>query len=326
MSDTKPTRHAALQWTRFVVAFLAVLFSAWQWFEWGQASPMDELWDVVVDHGYFPTDAPNSRLQYFRSLEIPLGESLSYATCILCSITVRGRAGEVSAYWGDVTWASGTKVSAGMGTHVNGGRITLEPGVDVWSTPVIANGGAVIAGPSLHLNPLWVRGSPRFFYPGQRSYPKEGVRAFVLLLLFPGVLGGWLIWGRFRTRAEEAVRQPMRSALLGAVLFALLMTYLQGVVSIFLYIFPPLAAIYIVGPIVCWFAVVSGFALLAERLGSLAGITHRFAARVAGVALLIGLMLIPVVGLFVMVAVAMVTLGAGVRLWRWRKVQLTSSP
>lgn len=190
---------------------------------------------------------------------------------------------------------------------------------------MIANGGAVIADPSLHLNPLWVRGSPRFFYPGQRSYPKEGVETFVLLLLFPGVLGGWLIWGRFRTRVEEAVRQPVRSALLGAVLIALLMKYLNGVAGLFLYIFPPLAAVYFVVPVVCWFAVVIGFALLAERLGFLAGITHRFASRVAGLALMLGLMLIPVVGLIVMVAVAMVTLGAGVRLWRWRKVQLTSS-
>lgn len=146
---------------------------------------------------------------------------------------MRGGAAEVAAYWGDIIWASGTKLSPGNGTRVNGGRITLLPGVNVWNTPVIASGGVVLADPSLHVNSGGARGSPRFFYPGQRSYPKEGVGAFVLLLLFPGVLGGWLVPGRFRTRAEEAVRQPVRSALLGAVLVALLMKYLNGVASLF---------------------------------------------------------------------------------------------
>ena len=313
MPEMTADQRRALRRSGFVVALLAIFVSSLYWIEWGGPSPMDELWNVVADHNYFPPADPKSRVQYFRNLEIAPSESIAYATCILCSITVRGGVGEVATYWGDITYASGTTLGGGQGTRANGGRITLAAGVHVWNGAVVhANGGDVIADPSLHMNPYWVHGSPQFFYPGQRSYPKEAVLRFVLLTMVAGVLGGWLVWGSFRARVEEAVRRPVRSALLGAVLFALAMTYLSGLSSLFLYIFPPLALVFLtLVPIAYSFAVAIGFAVAAERIGSLAGITHHFSARVAGVILLIALMLIPVAGLFVMTAVALVALGAG---------------
>lgn len=295
MFEMTPGDQKALQWIGFGAAFLFVLVSSWYWLTWAGLSPMSDLWSVVADHGYFPPSGPKSRVQY----------------------------------WGDITYSSGTELGGGgQGTRAIGGHITLPAGVHVWNGAVVrANGGDVIADPSLHLNPYWVRSSPEFFYPGQRYCPGQGVLRFVLLLWIAGVLGGWLVWGRLRARTEEAVRRPVRYAILGALLFAPSVIYL-GLATLLLYIFPPLSLLFLfLVPVAYCFAIVIGFALIAERIGSLAGIRHRFVARASVVALLIALMLIPIAGLFVMTALALVGLGAGsgIRLWRRTEAGLRSA-
>jgi hypothetical protein len=81
-------------------------------------------------------------------------------------------------------------------------------------------------------------------------------------------------------------------------------------------------------PIPYWVIFVIGLAAVSQRLGSRLGFAHHLSARFSGAGVLIALMLFPIVGLFAMVPVTMVALGAGtsILLGRRREVGLTSSP
>jgi len=131
--------------------------------------------------------------------------------------------------------------------------------------------------------------------------------------------GGWLVFGSFRERVEVAVRRPVWSALLGIALIALISPLLRLAV-LSLYIFPPLAFLLFFSlPIVYWFVLAIGFAAVAEWIGLRLVRANRLGARLTGAALLIALMLVPVVGPFVMVAVMVVAVGAGTAVLPWQR-------
>ena len=174
-----------------------------------------------------------------------------------------------------------------------------------------ATGGSVIIESGARTYPALALSLPRFFYPGQRSWPGRGVLFFVLFVLLVSASGGWLLSGSCRERLENAVRRPLRSALFGVVLLALVSPLLYlAIVS--LYLFPPLAFfLFISIPIAYWLALAIGLAVVAEWFGSLLGKENRLGARLTGAALLIALMLVPVLGLLVMATVMLVALGTG---------------
>ena len=137
------------------------------------------------------------------------------------------------------------------------------------------------------------------------------------------------MWGRLRERVEGAVRRPVASALLGIALLVVILPFLIFLAYVFLHTFPPLTLLLMfLTPIPYWVIFVIGFAAVSERLGSWLGFAHPLGARFSGAGVLIALMLIPIVGLFAMVPVTLVALGAGtsIRLGRRREVGLTSSP
>lgn len=305
-------QRSALHWIGWIASCLVLFLFTQYWADWFMASPMMEFSNELAGRGFFPPDGLGNRFQYFRQLVIAPGENVSYATCVLCSITVRGGVfDQVTAYWGDVTVESGGSLGA-HGVKVNGGRIALMPGVRVSTPTLLANGGGVIVDPSIPINSNSIRSSPRFFYPGQRSWPSEGVRFLVVVLLLASACGGWLVWGRFRERVEEAARRPVGSALLGIVLFVLILPFLNFLTFLFLYIFPLLAGLLLfLVSVAYWFVFAIGFAGMTKWIGSVLWNANRLGARLTGAAILIALMLVPVVGLFVMGAVVLVALGAG---------------
>ncbi len=310
MSRATTDRQPALQWIGWTASCLVLLALTSPWAIWILASPMYEFSFKFNGHVFFPPDGPEDRFQYFQNLVIARGQRVNYATCVLCSITVQGLIYQrATALWGDVTVENGGAV--GQGIEVNGGSITLLAGSWVTPPPLSAIGGSVIIESGVKTYPAFAISHPRFFYPGQRSWPASGVAIFVLFVLLASACGGWLLSGSLRERVENAVRRPLRIALSIVLLFALLLALLF-LAALSLYFFPPLAFfLYFFIPIAYWLALAIGLAVVAEWLGSLLGRGNRLGARLTGAALLTALMLVPVIGLFVMGAVMLVALGTG---------------
>jgi hypothetical protein len=96
------------------------------------------------------------------------------------------------------------------------------------------------------------------------------------------------------------------------VLFVLILPFLGFLIFAFLHIFPRLALLLLfLTPVPYFCAFVIGFAAVTEWIGLRLGSANRLGARLMGAGVLIALMLIPVVGLFVMIPVAIVAVGAG---------------
>jgi hypothetical protein len=310
------------RWALWFGCCLVALLLTPYWAYWFFNSPMVELWNEVSGGSFFPAGQQGNRFQYLTNLVIAPRENHVHVKCVLCSITVRGTVGTAATFWGDVTVESGGSVGR---ANVWGGRITLMPGAGVWMPTLFAYGGPVVVDESIRVNSNLILSSPRTFYPGQRSWPIEGVAIFVIVLLLTSACGGGLVWGRLRERVKGAVGRPGTSALLGIALLVLLpfLIFLAYVA------FPPLALLLMfLTPIPYWVIFVIGFAAVSQQLGSLLGFAHPLSARFSGAGVLIALMLFPIVGLFAMVAVTLVALGAGtsILLGRRREVGLTSSP
>jgi hypothetical protein len=279
---------------------------------------MEEFSYKFNGHVSFPPEGPDDRFQYLQNLVIAPGERVRYATCVLCSITVRGSVGRwATALWGDVT----VEADGGVGERIeaNGGRITLLAGARV-NHSLSAIGGSVIMEPDVKTNRVFGFGQPLLFYPGQRSWPGSGVLIFILFVLLASVCGGRLVSGSFHERVENAARRPQRSALFAVVLFVMTLPLLfLGALSLFF--FPPLVfLLYFSIPTAYCIVLAIGFAAVAERIGSLLGRENRLGARLTGAALLIAFMLVPVVGLFVLVAVVLVALGVGISVLPWQRI------
>jgi hypothetical protein len=297
------------RWVGWVASCLVTLSLTPYWAIWFYSAPMMELWNEVAGGSFFPAGQQGNHFQYLTNLVIPPGENRVHAKCVLCSMTVRGTVGTATTFWGDVTVESGGSVGR---ADVWGGRITLMPGARVWMPTLFAYGGPVTVDGSRNIDSSLILSSPRTFYPGQRSWPGGGVAVFAIALLLTSACGGSLVWGRLRERVGEAARRPVASALLGAVLFVLILPFLGFLTFVFLHILPPLALLLLfLTPVPYWIAFVIGFAAVAERIGSRFGLARPLGARISGAGVLIALMLIPMVGLFVMVPVTLVALGAG---------------
>jgi hypothetical protein len=308
-------RATLLGWT---ASFLFILALTWPWTRWAMFSPMEEFSYKFNGHVFFPPEGPEDRFQYFQNLVIEPGERVGYATCVLCSITVQGSVGQqATAFWGDVTVEDGGSVVQGI--NVSGGRITLLAGARV-SLPSSAIGGSLIMEPDVKTNRAFGFSQPLLFYPGQRSWPHSGVPLFALFMLSVSACGGWLVSGSFHQRISEAARRPVRSAFFAILLFVLTLPLLF-LAALSLYFFLPLTFfLYIAIPIVYWFVLAIGFAALAESIGSLLGRESPLGGRLTGAALLIALMLVPVLGLFVMLAVVLVAVGVGTAVLPWRRI------
>ena len=312
MATPPLTRRSALHWIGWMISTAVILSLTGYWPEWAKASPMAELWNVAVNYGLPIPSGPGGRLQYLRRLVIAQREHASRATCILCSVTVLGSAGEVIAYWGDVTIETGAGLGPD-GIRVNGGRVTLKSGVQTTKPMLLANGGQVIIDPRVEgIDPKLVHASPRFYYPGQRSYPREGLQSFVSQLLLVAVFGGWLPWGRTRGRIEEAAKRPFRSAMVGVVLLIVVLPFFNLLTALFVRVLPWVAGILLfLLPSTYWVVSAIGFSAVAACLGCRLGIASRLGARVAGAVLLIMAMLVPVLGLVTLIPLTLVALGAG---------------
>ena len=319
MPVSASAQRSPLQSLGWAASFLIVLALTFPWTLWVLNSPMAAFSNKFNGHVFFPPDGPEDRFQYFQNLVIAPGERINYVTCVLCSITVQGIVyRQATALWGDVTVEDGGSV--GQGIEVTGGRITLLRGSAVSPPPLSAIGGAVLIEPNVKTYPAFVLSHPRLFYPGQRSWPASGVPLFVLFVFLASACGGWLLLGSFRERVENATRRPVRSALIGILLFALLSPLLYLAV-LSLYIFPPLAfVLYVSIPIVYWLTLAMGLPAVAEWFGSLSGSVNSVGARLIGAALLSALMLIPVLGLFVLLATMVIALGVGTGVLPWQPI------
>ena len=244
------------------------------------------------------------RFEYFQNMTIAHGEQVWTATCVLCSVTVHGSVGEVTALWGDVTIESDGSV--GQGAQIVGGRLTVLAGGRDGSTAGLDPSVQSFA------NSVKRRTANLYYYPGQRSLPGEGVNLFIATVLLMLTCGGWLASAAFRERVATAVRQPIWSDIFGAVLIAFLPILLS--IAIFsLYIFPPLYFVLFIGGLtVYWVLLTIGFASLSLQVGSLAGASS-LAKHVTGALVIVVAMLLPVLGFFAMAAVMLVALGAGAR-------------
>lgn len=280
---------------------------------------MEEYSYKFNGHVFFPLDGPQDRFQYFQNLVIAPSERVNYATCVLCSISVRGVVyRQATALWGDVTVEEGGSV--GQGIEATGGRITLLAGAGVTPPPLTAFGGSVLIKPGVKTYPAFALSLPLLFYPGQRSWPALGVLLFALCVLLVSACGGWLVLGSVRERVEHAVRRPLRSALFGVLLVALVSPLLY-LAALSLYIFPPLGfLLYPAIPLVYWLVLAIGLAAVAEWLGSLLGRGNGLGARLTAAALLVAFMLVPVLGLFVMLALILLALGVGIGVLPWRRI------
>jgi len=288
----------------------AVLLAVSQlWSVWGWNSPMMKLELKFEGRIVFP-DGPEDRIRYFRNLEIAQGEKVRSATCVWCSIIVRGNVYErVTVLWGDATVEREGGVKA---IEVSGGRITLASGAHAGDSPtLLANGGPIAVDPGIPTNPFFVRSLPQDFYPGQRSGTVEGVSRFALLVFLLAVCGEWLAWGSFRERVRKAARQPVGSGLLGIVLFFLTWP-LQFLMIVFLFSIPLMAGVlHTVAPVAYLVLIALGFGALSEKVGSMLGVRNRVIALLAGAIFFFVLMLVPVLGYFVMIGTGLVALGAG---------------
>jgi hypothetical protein len=295
------------RWALWFASCLVTLLLTPYWAFWSYNSPMVDLWNEVAGGSFFPAGQQGNRFQYLTNLVIAPGENRAHAKCVLCSMTVRGSVGTATTFWGDVTVENGGSVGR---ADVWGGRITLMPGAGVWMPTLFAYGGPVVVDPSIRVNSSLILSSPRTFYPGQRSWPGEGVAILVIALLLTSACGGSLVWGRLRERAGGAIRRPVASVLLGVALLVGI-PFLFFLVFVFLHMAPLLGLLLMfLTPVPYWVAFVIGFAAVAEQIGSRLGVARPLGARLSGAGVLIAPMLIPIVGLFVMVAVALVSLGA----------------
>jgi hypothetical protein len=319
MPVSASAQRSALQWIGWAASFLIVLALTLPWTLWVLNSPMAAFSNKFNGHVFFSPDGPEDRFQYFQNLLIAPGDRINYATCVLCSITVLGIVNrQVTALWGDVTVGEGGSV--GQGIQVTGGRLTLMTGAGVNPPPLSATGGSVLIEPGVKTYPAFAISHPRIFYPGQRSWPDRGVALFVLFVLSASACAGWLLSGPVRERVENALRRPFRSALFGILLFALVWPLLYLTV-LSLYIFPPLSfLLYLSIPTVFWLALAMGFAVMAEWIGSLLVRQNRLASRLTGAAILMASMVIPVLGLFVLLAVMVVAPGVGIAVLPWQQL------
>jgi D-alanyl-lipoteichoic acid acyltransferase DltB (MBOAT superfamily) len=102
---------------------------------------------------------------------------------------------------------------------------------------------------------------------------------------------------------QEALQRPLSSAIFGVLMLALPWILLI-IAGYSVYLFFPLAfLIFLATPLVFCILLAIGIAAVSGFIGSLLGFSDRMEARIAGAALLVGLMLIPVLGFLIMLAI-----------------------
>lgn len=256
----------------------------------GDSEAAGEVWD--------------DQLSFFTSIHIPGNVSAGEAVCILCSIRVDGELrSEAVAVWGDIVVsgsAAGELVAAGGSIRLlSGSRIGDE--VVAVGGHVSRQGEVFLAGP--------VDEVPYVYFPGQRSLPWPGAALFAALG-FGGLLMAAGALPRERVgNLETALRsRPVSALLLGIATPGLL--FLAGWVTAFL------------GPLegwVNWPAAVAmmmaawfGSAGVVACLGGLLFPLRFWKAAAAGSGVLVGLMMIPVLGLPVFMLLFLVGLGLAV--------------
>jgi hypothetical protein len=270
-------------------------------------SPMIE-YSNKFSNVFFPPDGPKDRFQYFHDLTVVSGERVDYATCVFCSMTVNGIVNrQATTLWGNVTVEAGGTVVDGI--HVNGGRINLLPGSGVGGHQLYALGGSVDLEPGADAQRSSIDAWPGYFYPGQRSWPVEGIFFFSLAILSAALCASRLVSESSATRMQEALQRPLSSAIFGVLMLALPWILLI-IAGYSVYLFFPLAfLIFLATPLVFCILLAIGIAAVSGFIGSLLGFSDRMEARIAGAALLVGLMLIPVLGFLIMLAILTLALG-----------------
>jgi hypothetical protein len=214
---------------------------------------------------------------------------------------------QATTLWGNVTVEAGGTVVDGI--HVNGGRIKLLPGSGVGGHQLHAFGGSVDLEPGADAQRSAIDAWPGYFYPGQRSWPVEGIFFFSLAILSAALCGSRLVSESSATRMQEALQRPLSSALFGVLMLALPWILLI-IAGYSVYLFFPLAfLIFLATPLVFCMLLAIGIAAVSGFIGSRLGFSDRMEARIAGAALLVGLMLIPLVGFLTMLAILTLALG-----------------
>lgn len=168
---------------------------------------------------FFPPDGPKDRFQYFHDLTVVSGERVDYATCVFCSMSVNGIVNrQATTLWGNVTVEAGGTVVDGI--HVNGGRINLLPGSGIGGHQLYAFGGSVDLEPGADAQRSAIDAWPGYFYPGQRSWPVEGIFFFSLAILPAALCASRLVSESSATRMHEALQRPLSSAIFGVLMLA----------------------------------------------------------------------------------------------------------
>jgi hypothetical protein len=238
---------------------------------------------------------------------------------VFCSLKVYGIVSrQATTMWGDVDIES---TGYAESIQVNGGSVRLAPGAGL-QRELSAFAGSVRIEPGAHAPSSIITEWPGFFYPGQRSWPR-GIFFFAFLVLLISVCGGEVMSKEFANKMGNALQRPFSSAAFGIVMWPLswLLLWVGGIA---LYLFPPLAFLFYFGtPLVLWLALAVGIAAVSEELGSGLGHSDPLKARVTGASTLVALMLIPIMGALVMLALMLLGSGASMRtlVWpRWQRV------
>ncbi len=247
--------------------------------------------------------APEDRLSFFFSIVVPEGAEIADTVCIACSVYVEGKvSGEVVAVFGDVI------VDGEIGSEVvaAGGSVRLGPGSRI-GDEVVAVGGTVVRDPTARIDGA-VEQVDFLFFPGQRSFPFRGTLLFAGGFLAAMLLGALILrWERLERMGSTAGRTPLRVILVGAVLLTLL-TLARGWTE-YAGAWENWATLAVLTLIVlpAWLGSTGLAQLLGGRVIPAAG--SRWKSYGLGTAILLGLLLIPVAGLFAMLG--LLTLGLG---------------
>ncbi|MFB3923965.1 MAG: hypothetical protein ACE145_19765 [Terriglobia bacterium] len=238
---------------------------------------------------------------FFRNVEIQPGDTARDVVCIYCSIRAAGNVKmDLVTIGGDIEVTG--KID-GDAVAVGGG-VKLGPGAEVTGDAVAMGGPlelgaqAKIGGDSSSL--VW------FYVPGQRSVHARGALAFVgVLLAMAVVLALILRAGRLENIAGAVCKRPWWTIILGIAAFTLWVV----IVSIAEDFGRAEDAIDWTSTILCGAVYAAGLAGLSFGLG--AKFFKPTALRVVSGGLLLALpQLIPVVGVIVFLAVAIMALGA----------------
>jgi hypothetical protein len=249
-----------------------------------------------------PAAAAGDRTHYVRTIVIEVGETPDDVLCYFCSVRVRGKvSGDVIAVGGDVDVegaVAGDVVAAG-------GAVRIHSGAKI-AGDAVAVGGPVRRDPQSQVSEDVVS-EPRFFLPGQRSLYLRGAA------LFAGIwLGLALVFyllarkHRVERMADSLKKHLLRSILLGVAAVA--------VASLLYYASPWLKhraswmdyAVTLVWLFVFAFGLPGTGLWLGRKVAPAAS---PFLAMLAGVALIIVVQGIPIVGILFFAAFLVLATG-----------------